>query len=151
MNIQPDIEKPQYLSFYGVRNQLIKRDFSRKNITLKDKFISRKRDANKFIFTYDRLLKECEEKNKNIQLKKKNDAYKVFKDLLIKQLELLKKTCYFNIEREKIQNKNLYQKLIERCFSDIDNAVINGESQEKINKLSEILELFVTKYSHYGK
>ena len=47
--------------------------------------------------------------------------------------------------------QNIYADVIKRCFNDIDEAVLNKAPQEKIDKLTETLELFIKKYGYLAK
>ncbi len=61
-------------------------------------------------------------------------------------------TCNFG--RAQFEDKKLkadraaYKKIIIKCFEDLDKAIINNESKEVINKLSNVIEIFTKKYGH---
>lgn len=88
-------------------------------------------DTDSYILNIDRdiFMKAIEDSNIKI-----SNTY----NFAIGQLKLTKQKT----------EEELYKKLIQRCFDDIDEAVINKAPKEKINKLTETLELFIKKYGH---
>lgn len=167
MNIVTNLSANQPNSnFMGAKSRACKNFSKTAKHTLKDKFNGRAQ-RKPFVYTYDKLVKECEKKEQ--QAAKQNLTTKAFDlfRLLLNKTETDKKTCCdFNKIRaqmvldaeqkmkEKMEleaNQNLYSKIIERCFKDIDNAVISGAEQNEIDRLSNILDIFVTKFGHFAK
>ena len=166
MNIVTNLSANQpNANFMGAKSRAYTRFSKTAKYTLKDKFNAPKQ-RKPFVYTYDKLIKECERKQK--QSAKQNLTAKAFDwfRLLLKKIEIDKKTCDFNKIRaqmvldaeqkmkEKMEleaNQNLYSRIIERCFKDIDDAVISGAEQSEIDRLSNILDIFVTKFGHFAK
>lgn len=144
----------QNLNFCGAKSKMAKRYVTRKNVTtLYDKLELKNKNKNKFVFTYDKMLQMCEKLNKRANRIKKQTALESFFNMVLKDRELSKKTCDFNIERaklEKLKNQKIFKSIIDRCFNDIDDAVLNNFPQEKIDNLVKILEKFITEYGHLG-
>ena len=142
----------QNFSFYGSKLKAAKL-FKTKNIinstTLRDKFNNKNKTTKNFEFTYDRLLRECEEFNKQAIIIKQIEATKTLFKQIIQQLKYQQKAFFgFYKERENF-NKDLYNKLIARCVEDIDHAISENKTIEEVDKLTSTLELFIRKYGHY--
>jgi len=99
----------------------------------------------KFVTKVGRRFIDSEKYVKDIQL-----------DMLLRPLKdkhfKYEGTCNFadaqlNLIREKTE-KSIYSKILDRCFKDIDNAVLNNKPQEEINKLTDIVEIFMKNFDH---
>lgn len=149
----------QNLSFNGFKSKTAKsaRTLINKK-SLKD-ILNQKRknpvtnidDNDKFVFTYDKIEEDCKALNEKAALKKLLDSKVASLKAIVKQKEIDAKTCKtFLIERAKYQ-KEIYKKLIARCFEDFDNAILEKAPQEKLNKLADTTELFIRKFDHYDR
>ena len=125
------------------------------NTTLQDKFNFRNKAKNlntdNFVYAYDAPAKECEQLDENAAVKKQTDNYFSMIKAAIKQSELDKKTCNNFLEELAKYQKGIYQKLIARCFSDVDNAVLKDAPKAELDKLYGTLELFINKFGHYDR
>lgn len=124
------------------------------NNTLKDVFDLKKKNQivqNEYIAasSYQNYLKECEELEQRAASKKKFDSSISIMKAVALQAEYEKKTCKtFFAELAKYQ-KGVYNKLISRCFNDMEDAILKNAPQSEIDKLAQTTELFINKYSHY--
>lgn len=146
----------QSLNLYGSKAKATKH--AKRSIkSLKDRFAQNKmrnqkaNDTDKFVFTYDRLMKECEDLNKKESITKQIEVYLSALKALLKEAEINEKT-HFDFFKERVKyKKDLYSKLITRCLKVLDNAVLKDASQGKIDKITKLLENFVTKLNNYNK
>jgi hypothetical protein len=58
----------------------------------------------------------------------------------------------FQYEKFRVNaEENLYNKILDKCFKDIEKAIKTKQPQEKIDKLMEIPEIFIKKFGYFGK
>ena len=89
------------------------------------------------------------------------DEANVLKVLALKLLEAIRKsqprTIHFfdayKMHQEAVdfaRGQQIYKKVIDKCLKDIDTALETGRPKEEVDKLFDTLEIFTTKYGHYG-
>ena len=148
MNMNSVTNVTNSINFNGGRSY-IRKVYNNKTKTMQDVLELRKtKNVKPFEYTYDKLIKSCEIPNKNAAAEKRAKNFFSALNIAIKKQEIEKKT--FN-NFLAVRDKYIYNQIIKRCFSDIDNAVLNNEQQSKIDELVNILEMFTKKYSHYDK
>lgn len=126
--------------------------------TLKDRFESknknsfvRKKHSKSNISYYQNYRKECEEASKKVAINKQTENLFTVLRSVLKQVEYDKKTCNtFLYELAKYQ-KDVYNKLISRCFGDVEAAILRDAPKTEVDKLTGTLDMFINKFSHYDR
>ena len=104
-----------------------------------------------FDFTYDKFIKEYKTPSVNSKVIKVLENYIEIIKSLINKKEKEQITCDFFQEKLKIEEnreRDIFKKVMARCFSDLDEALLADAPQSKIDKLAKIIETFALKYGH---
>lgn len=154
-----NINNYQSINFCGSKTKVVKslkNANSRKTTTLYDVIKSKINTRNNkiddnFVFTYDKLDKECEALNKKYNFDKLVKQFRAEIHNRLKQMEIERKTCYKFFEEKLKWEKGVYKQIIARCFNDLDEAILANAPQKQIDKLTSTLDMFIIKYGHYDR